>query len=68
MEEIERLFQLEGDFESSQKEFEHLENTKNVDDFEKGDHVIQLQKEKVKQRGICKIELRCRRKNRKRGI
>ena len=54
LKEIEILFRLEGDFERLHKECGHLENIKNVADFEKGGAVIQLQKEMARKEEFAK--------------
>ena len=58
MTEIERLFQIEGDFESSQKECERLENIKNVAGFEKETTQFNFKRKRKKnlQNRINKLE------------
>ena len=56
LKEIEMLFQLEDDFESTQKECGNLENLKNVADLGKEGELVQLQKEKGNHRRIFKID------------
>ena len=56
--EVGRLFQLEGEVEIAQKESGRLENIKNVDDLDKKDELIQLQKGNVKAGGHLQFRIK----------
>ena len=68
LEEIGKLFHLEGDFGYLQKECGNSENLKNVADFDKAEGVIQLRKGKKRQEESARQNKEVGERNRKMGV